>query len=73
MKKPASEELIRKNITLSASSEARLNLIKRHRASASDSEVIRQAITLMEFLLKSDHEVVLREPKTGKEKVVEFI
>lgn len=73
MKKPATEEMIRKNITLSASCEARLNAIKAHRASASDSEVIRQAINLMEYLLQGGHEVVLRDQKTGKEKVVEFI
>ena len=73
MKKSATEELVRKNITLSARCEARLNAIKAHRASTSDSEVIRQAINLMEYLLKNDYEVVLRDPKTGKEKVVEFI
>lgn len=73
MKKSATEKLIRKNITLSASCDARLTAIKAHRASVSDSEVIRQAINLMEYLLKSDQELVLRDPGTGKEKVVQFM
>ena len=73
MKKSATEEMIRKNITLSVSCEARLNAIKTYRASTSDSEVIRQAITLMEYLLKGGHEVILRDAKTGKEKVVAFL
>ena len=73
MKKPATEEMNRKNITLSISCEARLNAIKAYRASTSDSEVIRQAITLMEYLLKDGHEVILRDARTGKENVVAFL
>ena len=73
MKKSATEEMIRKNITLSVSCEARLNAIRAYRASTSDSEVIRQAITLMEYLLKGGHEVILRDAQTGKDKVVAFL
>lgn len=47
--------------------------IKAFRAGTSDSEVIRQAITLREFLLKGRQEVLLRDTRTGKGKVAELL
>jgi len=67
MRKGSAERVVRRNITMPESFSVRLEALKAKRGGASDSEILRQAINLLEAVTNPDSTVVLRSKSTGKE------
>lgn len=66
MRKQTEERAVRRNLTFPPSFVAKLEALKRKRGGASDSEILRQAISLLEAVTDRNATVVIRD-KTGKE------
>lgn len=66
MRKQHAERAVRRNLTFPPSFVAKLEALKQKRGGASDSEILRQAISLLEAVTDRDATVILRD-KTGKE------
>jgi metal-responsive CopG/Arc/MetJ family transcriptional regulator len=66
MRKGSAEQVVRRNITLPVSFASRLEALKRKRGGQSDSEILRQAIGLLEAVSDREATIVIKD-KTGKE------
>jgi Arc/MetJ-type ribon-helix-helix transcriptional regulator len=66
MKKKRSEKAVRRNLTFPPSFVAKLEALGRKRGGVSDSEVLRQAINLLEAVTDRDARIFLVD-KAGKE------
>src|SRR4051812_30637688 len=67
MRKPSAQCGIRRHIVFPASFQSRLQALKERRGSASDSEILRQAVALLDAITARDAVVILRDKQTGKE------
>jgi hypothetical protein len=63
------EKAIRRNLTFPPSFAARLEALKLKRGGASDSEILRQAISLLEAVTDREATVILKD-KAGNETAV---
>jgi len=60
------EKAIRRNLTFPPSFAVRLEALKQKRGGASDSEILRQAISLLEAVTDRDARIILKD-KAGVE------
>ena len=60
-----SERAVRRNLTFPPTFAARLEALKQKRGGASDSEILRQAISLLEAVTDKDATITMTD-KTGK-------
>jgi hypothetical protein len=67
MRKSSNEKIVRRNLTLPESFARRLEALTAKRGGLSESEVFRQAISVLEAITESGRTVVLRDKKTGAE------
>jgi hypothetical protein len=66
MSKQVAERAIRRNLTFPPTFAAKLEALKRKRGGVSDSEILRQAISLLEAVTDRDATVIIRD-KAGRE------
>ena len=67
MKRPSAQCGIRRHVIFPPGFATRLQALKEKRGYASDSEIMRQAIVLLDAITERDVIVILRDKQTGKE------
>jgi hypothetical protein len=67
MRQGSAERVVRRNITFPESFGPRLEALKLKRGVVSDSEILRQGLSLLEAVMDKDSIIVLRNKTTGKE------
>lgn len=70
MRSGSAGKLVRRNLMLPDSFEARIAEIREKTEASSDSEVVRRALRLYEGLVKGEFELTRKDKVTGEEKTV---